>query len=758
MNETDLETTPLDLDPLLDGLTEPQREAVTHVDGPLLVLAGPGSGKTRVITRRIAHLVHRVGIAPWNVLAITFTNKAAGEMRERVGQLLTERQTRAVTIATFHALCARLLRTYAEKLELPPGYSIYDTADQKRAVKEALADLEISTKNFPPTSMLAAISNAKNELIDAEAFAADAQDFYKKTVAKVYTRYTRILKRNHALDFDDLLMRTVDLLQVFPEVADELRERFQYILVDEYQDTNGAQFRIAQLLATAHKNLCVTGDPDQSIYGWRGANIQNILDFESHFPNATTVRLEQNYRSTAAILRVADALIQNNRARKHKQLWTDNNDGEPVTVARCRDEQHEASWVIERFRELHDEGLPWGQMAIFYRMNSLSRVLEEALREAGIPYQIARGTAFYDRAEIKNALGYLQALVNPADEVALLRIINTPTRGISDKTVKLTQQAAARNDLPFIDLIQQPANIPGLGSRAVTSVENFIKLIRRWRAWIDPDTHDAPDQPTCLRDLVDQITRESGLHAHYADDKSDPDRERLANLAELVSFAQQFEDQFLRETVEELEQPTPHLSERLLALLERVALVADVDGVASDQGAVTMMTLHAAKGLEYPAVAIVGTEDGLLPHERSQNTDRELEEERRLAFVGITRAMKRLFLTHARYRTAYGQALATIPSRFLNELPPEDIIAVEPEAAAVDDFLTATSATRQRRAAARHEHEFPEGTLVRHPRFGLGRVLEIAATGAHTKARVAFNTAGTRTLILQYARLEKVED
>ncbi|MEQ9460167.1 MAG: UvrD-helicase domain-containing protein [Phycisphaeraceae bacterium] len=757
MHRTDLDPHTAGLDPLLDGLTEPQQEAVVHVDGPLLVLAGPGSGKTRVITRRIAHLIERVGIAPWNVLAITFTNKAAGEMRERVGQLLTERQSRAVTIATFHSLCARLLRINAERLDLPPGFSIYDTADQKRAMKEVLSDLEISTKNFPPASMLSAISTAKNDLIDAETFAREAQDFYRKTVARVYTKYTKVLKRNHALDFDDLLMRTVDLLEGVPEAAAELRERYQYILVDEYQDTNGAQFRIAELLAQGHKNLCVTGDPDQSIYGWRGANIQNILDFESHFPNALTVRLEQNYRSSAVILRVADALIRNNRARKHKALWTDNADGEPVTVSRCRDEHHEAKWVVDRFKELNEEGVAWGQMAIFYRMNSLSRVLEEAFRDAGIPYQIARGTAFYDRAEIKDALGYLQAIVNPADEVALLRIINTPTRGISDKTVKAIQATATRHDLGFIDLMHRPNDVAELGTRAVTSVEAFATSMKRWRAWTDPSQPDAADRPASLRDLVDQVLRESGLHKHYAEDKSDPDRERLANLAELVTFAQQFEEHFLLETVEELGQPTPHLGDRLLALLERVALVSDVDGVASDQGSVTMMTLHAAKGLEYPTVAIVGVEDGLLPHDRSQGSEREIEEERRLLFVGITRAMKRLFLTHAKYRASYGQSIATIPSRFLSELPREELIQVEPESAEIDDFLSAASARLQRRSAMMQESAYPEGSLVRHPQFGLGRVLDVAASGAHTKARVQFNTAGTKTLILQYARLELVE-
>ncbi|MGB0768824.1 MAG: ATP-dependent helicase, partial [Phycisphaeraceae bacterium] len=375
-------------DPLLAGLTPPQQEAVVHLDGPLLVLAGPGSGKTRVITRRVAHLIQRCGVAPWNVLAITFTNKAAAEMRERVGALLTERQSKAVTICTFHSLCARLLRQYADRLGLPPGYSIYDTSDQKRAMKQTLDDLEISTKNFPPATMLAAISNAKNELIGPKQFANNADNFYDRTVAKVYTRYADILTKNHALDFDDLLLKTVELMRKDSDALDELRNRFQYVLIDEYQDTNHAQFMIANTLAAGHKNIMATGDPDQSIYGWRGANIQNILEFEDHYPDPAVVRLEQNYRSTKQILNTADALIRHNRGRKHKALWTDNPDGDPVQIVTQYDERGEARWVVDRFRALHDEqGIPWGHMAVFYRVNTLSRVMEEALRDGGVPYQ-----------------------------------------------------------------------------------------------------------------------------------------------------------------------------------------------------------------------------------------------------------------------------------------------------------------------------------------------------------------------------------
>ncbi|MEM1028526.1 MAG: UvrD-helicase domain-containing protein, partial [Planctomycetota bacterium] len=459
---------------LLEGLTEPQTQAATHVDGAMLVLAGPGSGKTRVITRRIAYLVKGVGIAPWNILAITFTNKAAGEMRDRVAQLLTERQARATTVATFHSLCARLIRQYADRLGLPPGYSIYDTADQKRAMKQALADLEINTKNFPPASMLGSISNAKNDLLDAAGFAKQADNFYDRTVAKVYTKYESILERNAALDFDDLLLKTVTLLKKHPDVLAELRDKYQYVMIDEYQDTNHAQFMIANALAAEHQNIMCTGDPDQSIYGWRGANIQNILEFEQHYPAAEVVRLEQNYRSTKKILAAADALIANNRGRRHKELWTDNPEGDLVKVVTCADEKQEATWIIEEFQRLHDEEqVAWGQMAVFYRINSLSRVMEETLLKAGLPYQIARGTAFYDRKEIKDAIAYLRVVANPSDEVNLLRVINTPARGISAASVKAMQAFALANHQPIDELLGDPLRVTALNTRAQTSVAKF---------------------------------------------------------------------------------------------------------------------------------------------------------------------------------------------------------------------------------------------------------------------------------------------
>jgi len=471
-----------EVDPLLEGLTEPQTQAATHVDGPMLVLAGPGSGKTRVITRRIAFLVKAVGIAPWNVLAITFTNKAAGEMRDRVAQLLTERQARATTVATFHSLCARLIRQYADRLGLPPGYSIYDTADQKRAIKQALEALEINTKNFPPASMLGSISNAKNDLLDAAGYEKQANNFYDRTVAKVYTKYAAILERNGALDFDDLLLKTVKLFKKHPDVLTELRKKYQYVMIDEYQDTNHAQFMIANSLASQHQNIMCTGDPDQSIYGWRGANIQNILEFEAHYPGAQVVRLEQNYRSTKKILAAADALIANNRGRRHKELWTDNPEGEPVKVVSCADEKQEAAWVVEEYQRLHDEeDLAWGQMAVFYRINSLSRVMEETLRTAGVPYQIARGTAFYDRKEIKDAIAYLRVVANPADEVNLLRVINTPARGISAASVKAMQAYAVAHNLPLDALLGDPLRVAPVPHHAEVLVLREVVLTEELR-------------------------------------------------------------------------------------------------------------------------------------------------------------------------------------------------------------------------------------------------------------------------------------
>ncbi len=548
------------------------------------------------------------------------------------------------------------------------------------------------------------------------------------------------------------------------------------MLIDEYQDTNHAQFMIANTLASRDKNICATGDPDQSIYGWRGANLRNILDFETHYPDAKVVRLEQNYRSTGQILAAADALIRHNRGRKHKGLWTENAEGDRVRVVECVDERHEARWLAERFQDLHDAGTPWGGMAVFYRINSLSRVVEDALRDAAIPYQVARGTAFYERAEIKHVVAYLRTIVNPADEVSMLRVINTPSRGIGDKSIKAMQAFALANDLPIDRVIRDPRRVTSLSARAQNSVARFARLLDRWREEADLESlapRDAGEPELSLRAFVEKVIRESGLHALYADDDAAPDEERLANLGEFVSFAQQFEEEFVTEraapnadggaddgpdTGADADDQTraaraPTLAEKLLGLLERVSLISDVDGVDPDQGAVTLMTLHAAKGLEFPVVAMVGVEDGLLPHKRALEDKNEMEEERRLCFVGITRAMRTLLLTHARYRTIFGQTLPTVASRFLGELPDE---AVEREEIEGDEAFGGLSGSDQRSRARQRAMAFPPGCVVAHPDFGVGTVLDVAPMGAQTRARIRFDEVGDKTLILQYAHLERI--
>ena len=747
--------------PLLEDLTEPQRQAVSTTEGPLLVMAAAGSGKTRVITRRVAWLIRECGIAPWNICAITFTNKAAGEMRQRIGGLLSERQARAVSIGTFHALCCRLLRQYADVIKVRPNFSIYDTADQKRVIKQAMEQQNVSTTNFKPDAVLGAISNAKNELISPGQYAADADDFFARVVARIYETYQEILARNGAVDFDDLLMKTANLLRRHEPVRRELQQRFTYLLIDEYQDTNHAQFVIAEQIARGTQNICVVGDPDQSIYGWRGANIRNILDFEQHFPEATVVALGQNYRSTPQILHAADTLIRRNKQRRHKPLFTENPAGHNIRLVCTSDEEHEARLVVDWLREHEQAGMRWADMVIFYRVNALSRVLEDALMGAGIPYQIARGTAFYDRKEVRDAIAYLRVLNNGDDEIALLRIINQPTRGIGKTTIEQMQAFARANSMSLWQVVEQPSRCTALNSRAVASVQKFAGMIHKWQDKLNTAEQTLVYQPG-VRDLVEMVIRASGLEKHYEKE----DKEKADNLYELISAAQRFDDEYGEENAD--------LATRLFDYLESIALVSDQDAINTSAGAVTLMTLHAAKGLEFPVVAMVGLEDGLLPHSRSRDDPQQMEEERRLLFVGITRAQRDLMLTHARYRTIRGQRERTIASPFLKELP-RDVVDEQDVSGfgggfddGLDDRRESDALGPSRRASAgrsassaapprrgRGTAELPAGSRVRHPQFGPGKVLSVCGAGSNARAKVHFDRAGVKTLILEYARLER---
>ncbi len=706
-------------DPILDGLTEPQKQAVLHTEGPLLILAAAGSGKTRVITRRIAQIIKQ-GTPPWNILALTFTNKAAGEMRERVtvqicgpqppeqhtpdGEILkrpTDPQMRGLTVTTFHSLCARLLRRYAERANiegLKPDYTIYDSSDQMAAMKKVLKAMSLQATNWPPRTVLSAISNAKNKLMDAKKYEANAFDYYSKQIAKIYLRYEAVLKQAGAIDFDDLLLYAVKMLETNSDIHNELASRWRHLMIDEYQDTNSVQFRLTSLLAAPpaplpgmeHEpqslNICAVGDPDQAIYGWRGADISNILDFENHFPGAKTILLGENFRSSAFILAAADSLIKKNNKRRDKPLFTSTTGGEPIAVIRVNNERHEGELVTDYFQRLHDdEGIQWKDMAVFYRTNALSRVIEDSMRSAGIPYKIARGTAFFDREEIKTTIAYLRVIANQADAISLLRVVNTPTRGIGKATLDVIQNAAIRANITLFEGLTRSKEL-GLSPRAVTSIDKFVTMINQWTG---EGSFMGASVPSTLHELVERVITESGLEAHYKKQAkasgNETDEERLDNLSELITSARDFEREYdpandpaaftdpQAATTGDMGQ-VPELLAMLRAYLESIALVADADAVDTTSGSVTLMTLHASKGLEFPAVAMIALEEGTLPHSRANESQAELEEERRLAFVGITRAMKHLQITSANRRTIRGMTERTIPSRFLEEIGTEGII------------------------------------------------------------------------------------
>jgi DNA helicase-2/ATP-dependent DNA helicase PcrA len=651
-------------------------------------------------------------------------------------------------ICTFHSLCLRILRYYAPMLGLPANFSIYDSADQTRVIKDALKMLEISSTNFSPSTVHGTISKAKNELKTAEAFAAEAKDFYERQVARVYTKYQQLLVANNALDFDDLLLRTTHAMREHPQMLAELQQRFQYVMIDEYQDTNHVQYVLAHALAMKHGNICVVGDPDQSIYAWRGADIKNILEFERDYPTTKVVRLEQNYRSTKTILAVADKLIANNLQRKKKSLWTENGEGDKVQLILCQDEHDEADIVTKHLKSLHDDkGIDWNKMAIFYRMNALSRVMEDALRRAHVPYQIARGVEFYNRKEIKDVLAYLRVIANPADEVSLDRIINVPTRGIGDSSVKQIQAFAIAHGLTFWNTLEVITTVPGLSTRAVNSIKAFVSIISELRS-LAASRNDGLYQTQSGKGLVQTIMEETLKRSGYEamlkkESKTTEEKGEAAieNINQLITAAAEYD----------AENPEGSLE----TYLANVSLVSDADHLKDGGGAVTLMTLHAAKGLEFPVVVMIGLEEGCLPHARARGNLNELEEERRLAFVGITRAQEHLLLTKGAYRTMRGLRERTVTSPFLNELPQE---ALEVTDRTTLGFGDDRAEYRERFQTEQHRatQQWRRGQTVRHPTFGIGQIADVSNMGQQTRAIVDFRTAGRKTLILEYARLEAV--
>jgi len=736
---------------ILTDLNEPQRRAVTHIDGPLLVLAGAGSGKTRVITRRVTYLIAR-GIPARDVLAITFTNKAAEEMRRRVEAL---GGAGGATICTFHSLCARLLRQFAAEAGISRNFTIYDRADQLRLLKEAIKKLDLPSANFRPTRVHAAISKAKTALKTAEQYAGEVDDFYSRNVAKIYRQYEEMLIGNNALDFDDLLLRMVFLLRDRPDVRELLGRRFRYVLIDEYQDTNRAQYILAHGIALDHENICATGDPDQSIYAWRGADISNILEFESDYPNATVVRLEENYRSTAPILAAASRLISQNKMRKEKALWTRRSGGAGVRVVYCDDEHAEAQLIAKRVAEYVRAGGRYDEVAVFYRINALSRVLEEALLRAGTPYRIARGVEFYNRKVVKDVLAYLKLLVNPADDLSCLRIINTPPRGIGPTTTRRLQDYADRARIGVLEACGR-AGQAGLGSAAAKKAAGFAQLIGSL----------GKGRGRSVRRTVEDVVRRAGLEDALSEG-GEEEQEARANIEELISTAAEFDDNY--------EAPAEGEGDPLADYLRQVSLVSDVDHIDGSGGAVTLMTLHAAKGLEFPAVFIVGCESGLLPFERRENSDLlddpggKLEEERRLAFVGMTRAKDELTLSSARSRMVRGRTLPRSASRFLSEIGEEsvrveDLTMSRPKAGRRRGFKGGFYEEVEERqmieavAAAAEvppEYEYLKvGCHVHHPTFGPGRVVSISQPWPQTRAKVRFRQCGTKTLLLRASKLE----
>jgi DNA helicase II / ATP-dependent DNA helicase PcrA len=765
---------------LLDGLNPQQRAAVTHAGGPLLIVAGAGSGKTRVLTHRIAYLLAERGVAPGEILAITFTNKAAGEMAARVATLVGDRRARAMWVMTFHSACVRILRREAARFGYPSNFSIYDSADSQRLMALVCRELELDARQYPPKSMATQVSNLKNELVDYESFAAGVRGAREKALAEAYTEYQRRLVAAGAMDFDDLIMVTVNLFQAFPEVSEAYRRRFRHVLVDEYQDTNHAQYALIRELVSgggplfskpksgsartgaadpgtapdsperpgpadvlAPSELCVVGDADQSIYAFRGATIRNIVEFEQDYPDATVILLEQNYRSTQNILAAANAVVSRNQGRKPKNLWSEAGDGPPITGYVADNEHDEAAFVAEEVDRLNDEGLATpGQVAVFYRTNAQSRVFEEVFIRVGLPYRVVGGVRFYERREVRDLLAYLRLIANPADEVSLRRVLNVPKRGIGDRAEEYVAGYAARERTSFATALRAPSDVPGLAVRSAAAIAGFNAMVEELRE------QAATGGP--VAELVEAVLDSSGLQAALETSEDLQDATRVENLQEMVSVAREFDGS------------TPDGT--LADFLERVALVADADQIpdgVDHGGLVTLMTLHTAKGLEFPVVFLTGMEEEVFPHARALTDPRELEEERRLAYVGITRAEQRLYLTRAASRNWYGRPAFHTPSRFLSEIP-ASLVEWKRDAKDVAAAATPASARMASRPGTtvvgnRSVPALTPGDRVNHDKFGLGTVVSTDGYGDSAEAKIDFGGSyGVKHLVLRYAPLEKL--
>ena len=758
----------VDPDTLLDGLNPQQREAVVHTGSPLLIVAGAGSGKTRVLTARIAYLLAHRGVLPAEVLAITFTNKAAGEMRERVAALVGRRAA-AMWVSTFHSMCVRILRREAKQLGFTTSFSIYDQADSQRLMALVSRDLDLDPKRFPARSLAGQVSNLKNELVDEESWARRASGHLEKVLAEAYTLYQRRLRDANAMDFDDLIMTTVNLLQAFPQVAEHYRRRFRHVLVDEYQDTNHAQYVLVRELSTGDRGvstvdgdvvreasalppaeLCVVGDADQSIYAFRGATIRNILEFERDFPSSRTILLEQNYRSTQTILSAANAVIAKNPSRKPKNLWSDAGAGAKITGYVADNEHDEAAWVAGEVDRLSDGGdATPGEAAVFYRTNAQSRVFEEVFIRVGMPYKVVGGVRFYERREIKDLLAYLRTILNPADLVSLRRIVNTPRRGIGERAEACVEALSSRERISYPEALERAEEAPGINPRSLAAIREFLALMSELRAV----AAGAGNGPAAV---MEAVLDKTGYLAELEASQDMQDESRVDNLRELVAVAQEFEETHAGAGAE--------AGGDLGAFLEHVALVSDADSIPdAEGGVVTLMTIHTAKGLEFPVVFLTGLEDGVFPHLRTLGDPTELEEERRLAYVGITRAKRRLYVSRAVMRSAWGQPSYNPASRFLDEVPP-DLVAWEreeprrqqPAQARVAARALATGTLRGG-AGNRPIPSLESGDRVSHDVFGLGRVVAVRGDGDKAQAEIDFGGEhGMKRLLLRYAPLEKL--